>query len=66
MFNDHSSFLQSVRELGRGLKWTALEKRSTTVRITVVPLVGGGSVTKSRAICDQAREGTGMEQTSGR
>ncbi len=43
--------------LGRATKWTALEKRSTTVRITVLPLDRGRPVTKSRSICDQGREG---------
>ncbi len=34
--------------LGRATKWTALEKRSTTVRITVLPLDRGRPVTKTR------------------
>ncbi len=37
----------------------ALEKRSTTVRITVLPFNGGSPETKSRAICDDGREGMG-------
>ncbi len=39
--------------LGKGTKWATLEKRSTTIRITVLPFDGGRPETKSRARCDQ-------------
>lgn len=45
--------------LEREMKLTALEKRSTTVTITVLPLDGGRPVTKFRAICDQVQEEIG-------
>ncbi len=37
----------------------ALEKRSTMVRIVVLPWELGRSVMKSMAICDQGRRGVG-------
>ncbi len=45
--------------LGSGIKWAALENRSTTVKTTVFPADGGRPVTKSRAMCDHGREGMG-------
>ncbi len=45
--------------LGSGIKWAALENRSTTVKTTVFPADGGRPVTKSRAMCDYGREGMG-------
>ena len=45
--------------LGRAMKCTALEKRSITVRMVVLPSDGGKPVTKSRAMWDQGRLGMG-------
>ena len=42
-----------------GTKCTALEKRSTIVSTTVLPSEGGRPVTKSTAMCDHGRCGTG-------
>jgi hypothetical protein len=39
--------------LGRGIKWLALEKLSTTVRIVVLPSDLGRPVTKSRGIWEE-------------
>ncbi len=43
--------------LERGMKLAALEKRSTTVRITVLPAESGRPVTKSNAMWDHGRDG---------
>lgn len=48
-----------VGSCGRGINWTALEKWSMMVKITVLPWEGGSPVTKSTAICDQRRLGVG-------
>ena len=40
--------------LGRGMKWAALENLST-VRMMVLPSDGGSPVTKSREIWDQGQ-----------
>ncbi len=45
--------------LGRGIKCAALENRSTTVRMTVLPADEGRPVIKSRATWDQGRDGMG-------
>ncbi len=45
--------------LGRGIKWAAFEKRSTTVRMTVFPAESGRPVTKSNAMWDHGRDGMG-------
>ena len=45
--------------LGKGMKWAALEKRSTTVQMQPLPSDSGSPVTKSIAIWDQGRCGTG-------
>ncbi len=44
------------------MKWAALEKRSTTVRITVLPAESGRPVTKSNAMWDHGRDGMGRGQ----
>ncbi len=53
--------------LGRGMKWTAFENLSTTVRTTLLPLDGGRPVTKSMAMWDQGLEGidTGRRSPTG-
>lgn len=38
-------------------KWAALEKRSTMVRIVLLPAEAGRPVTKSKEIWDQGRDG---------
>ena len=50
--------------LGRGMILTDLENLSIIVRMTVLPFEGVGPVTKSRAMCDQGRVGTGRGQSS--
>ena len=47
------------RGLGRAMKWTILENRSTTVMMVLLPLEVGRPVTKSRAMSDHGRPGVG-------
>lgn len=52
-----SAVSQASGSFGSATKWA--ENRSTIVTPTVLPLDGGKPVTKSRAICDHGRWGTG-------
>lgn len=53
---------KAVGSLGRGTKWTALEKLSIMDHVLVLPSDGGRMVTKSTAIWDQGHFGIGKGQ----
>lgn len=46
-------------QIDRGMKWAALEKQSTMVKMIVWPWEESRPVTKSNAVWDQGQLGTG-------
>ena len=50
---------EAVYGCPRGMKWAYLEKRSTTVKITLLPCTLGSASTKSIAMSAHTFDGTG-------